>query len=679
MVASVGTLEQQHRSVGLLSRSARPGVSPGSASVISAGVVQRVAGIVASSLSVEELLPAVAAATIEGIPAARCTTFVVRDGALCPVGGDVPVLPLDVPVALRLLGRERTIGVADLARSSLRCLAGLGIDRGSLLAAPVVADGAPLGALVVVWDAPGRVVAPHERDLLETIAALVAVALQRVDAEGRAARASVLAESAAAFGRARSTEDVVAALEGACAALWPTATCQVRLEATAPALFAADEAAGSLLGGPADASGATERFLVDLPVASEAGAFGAVVVPRGATTAAPSSDELDVARSAASLAADALARVQGEEQARLRLHEAEVLARLSHVIACSGGLADAVRELNRTLAVELGVKLRSISIANAKLRVAVGGRMPDAAELEAVRSWRAVLAKGGALRCRPVPGGVLVPVAHRTKVHGAVRVVGGGESMEGTTEALLLAMGAACAELVHKAGLREHLADSERRLAVAAERDRIAQDLHDSVGQLIVSMGMRLAQYLADAPDKVWRSRLEELLQMAGRGNREVRQSVYALLFLEARGAGLASSIRELCSRYEITTGLPVRFQQQGTPTALPTPVEDALFRTAHEALVNAERHARASMLTVQLVYGDGEVRLSVRDDGVGLGHRDPFNRSGHFGIRAMQRRLEEAGGDLRVTNAAPRGVLVEARIPLRKGGARVGTRGRRR
>ncbi|MBW3668888.1 MAG: GAF domain-containing sensor histidine kinase [Actinobacteria bacterium] len=674
-MAGVATLEQQHRAVGLLTRSARPGGSPGSA-----GVVQRVAGIVASSLTVEELFTAVAKATIEGIPAARCNAFVVRDGALSPVDGDLPALPLDAPVALRLLGRDRTIGVADLTRSSLRCLAGPEADAGSLLAAPVVADGTPLGALVVVWDAPGRVVAAHERELLETIAALVGVALQRREAERRAARVSVLAAAAAALGQARTADDVVAALEGACAALWPAATCRVLLESAMPSLFAADEVAASLLGGPADASGVTERFFIGLPVTSEAGTFGAVVVRRGAATPAPSSAELEVARTAASLAADALARVEADEQARLRLHEAEVLARLSHVVACSGGLADAVRELNRTLAVDLGVKLRSISIANAKLRVAVGGRIPDAVELEAVRSWRAVLAKGGSLRCRPVPGGVLVPVAHRTKVHGAMRVAAGGVAIEGATEALLLAMGAACAELVHKAGLREQLADSERRLAVAAERDRIAQDLHDSVGQLIVAMGMRLAQYVADAPDKVWRLRLEELLQMAGRGNREVRQSVYALLFLEARGTGLASSIRELCSRFEITTGLPVRFQQRGTPTAMASVKEDALFRTAHEALVNAERHARASMLTVQLVYGSDGVRVSVRDDGVGLRHRDPFGRSGHFGIRAMQRRVEEAGGELRVTNAEPRGVLVEASVSSRKGAVGVaGARRRRR
>src|SRR5688500_5388285 len=106
---------------------------------------------------------------------------------------------------------------------------------------------------------------------------------------------------------------------------------------------------------------------------------------------------------------------------------------------------------------------------------------------------------------------------------------------------------------------------------------------------------------------------------------------------------------------------MPVRFVVRGTVVHMGASKEDALFRVAHEALVNIERHARASLATVQLTYGDDALSLSLRDDGVGLGHRDPFGRSGHFGIRAMQRRLEDAGGELRVTNAAPRGVLVEA------------------
>ncbi|MDQ3756772.1 MAG: hypothetical protein M3394_02860, partial [Actinomycetota bacterium] len=183
-------------------------------------------------------------------------------------------------------------------------------------------------------------------------------------------------------------------------------------------------------------------------------------------------------------------------------------------------------------------------------------------------------------------------------------------------------------------------------------------------------MGMRLAHYVADAPDKVWRSRMEELLRMAGRGNRQIRQAIHELLFLDARRDGLVASVRELVRTFETSTDLPVRFVVRGTPVSLSTEREDALFRVAHEALMNIERHARASLATVQLVYGDEDVVLSVRDDGVGLGHRDPFGAAEeHFGIRAMQKRLAAAGGELRVRNAKPRGVVVEGCIE-RKGAA---------
>ena len=665
MVASVVTLEEQYRSVGL---SPRPPDDARSAQVVE--VVQRVAEVAATASAVDDLLVAVAKATVEGIPAARCNAFAVDRDELTPVGAvsargrvmpvAVPPIPLDAVAALRLFARSRVIGVSDAARSALRSLDAEG--AGSLLAAPLVAEGRPLGALVLVTDVPGRVVAPHERRLLETIAALTGAGLQRVVAEHRAAVAAVTTEAALALAGASSESEVVATVGAAIETLWPGASWRVLSE---------EVGAGHCgVGGS----------VAVLPLRTDTDTFGVVAVSRGATAAAPTMPELDTGRIVATAAAGALARVRAGERLRLRLHEAEVLARLSQVVACSGGLVDAVREVNRTLPPDFGVKLRSVSIANAKLREAVGGRMPDAVELEAVRSWRAVLASGGKLRCRTVQAGtVLVPVANRNKVHGALRVATSGHA-QAPADHLLLAIGAACAEVVHRAAIRGHMAESERRLAIAAERDRIAQDLHDSVGQLVVGMGMRLAQHLAEAPDKVWRARLEELLQMAGRGNREIRQSVYALLFLEARQSGLVSSLRELCSRFEVTTGLPVRFQHFGVATPLTPAKEEALFRSAHEALVNAERHARASMLTVQLAFADDAVSLSVRDDGVGLGHRDPFNRSGHFGIRAMQRRAEEAGGEVRVTNAAPRGVLVEVRMPNAKGASRaVGTRRRRR
>lgn len=433
-----------------------------------------------------------------------------------------------------------------------------------------------------------------------------------------------------------------------------------------------------------------------LPLRVDDRVLGAVtVVPApGRGPRKPSAADVDAAAAVVGLAAAAVARLAEEEGMRLRLHHAQALYRLSDVVAGTGGIAAALRELNRTLPEDLGITLRSVCLTNPQMRAAVGAEAPEGVELEAVRSWRAILAKGRTpLRPRPVPGGLLVPVAHRARVQGALRVrlrgtgprsadrrtgdragQQGRRGRIGEVDDLLLALGAGCAEVVQRAALQRHLADSERRLAVAAERERIAQDLHDSVGQIVTGMGMRVAQYLADAPDRIWRARLEDLLRLAARGNREVREAIHALLFLDVHREGLRPSVRELVRKFEVTTGVPVRFQVRGTPVVLPSAKEDALFRVAHEALMNVERHSRAALVTVQLLYSADGVVLSVRDDGVGLGHRDPFGGDGgHFGIRAMQQRLEAAGGELRVQNARPRGVVVEARIARRRAGQRAG------
>jgi signal transduction histidine kinase len=559
------------------------------------------------------------------------------------------------------------------------------------LAVPLVANGERFGLLTLFCDEGVVRLAPRERASLEAVAALVAVALRnrRLEARASMSRRDVgqLVEIAASLNAASSLAQVIACIQSAYRDLVGARQCWVTLlseglsTTVSPSPGGLDwvpeiarrpgspvpcPAGDGSADGASDASGSAVLF----PLRVTEGMLGFVVVEPDSSEPATEED-LEAGQAVADLAAGALARAQLADRLRLRVHEAEALSRLAEVVASSGGLAEAVRALNRVLPAELGIRARSISLANAQLRATVGGPVPHASELEAVRSWRAVLGRGGRPQPRPGSGDLLVPMVHRSKVVGVLRVALRKEHDHQVAE-LLLAVGAGCAELVHKAVLRQHLADSERRLAVAAERDRIAQDLHDSVGQLVTGMGMRLAQYVADAPDRVWRARLEELLQMAGRGSREVRQSVYALLFLDAKRGGLQTSIRELCRKFETTTGIPVRFLVRGTVAPVGAAKEDALFRAAHEALVNIERHARASLATVQLAYEDDAVTLSVRDDGVGLGHRDPFGRSGHFGIRAMQRRLEDAGGDLRISNVTPRGVHVEAVIPRRKRTAHV-------
>lgn len=653
-----------------------------------AGVVARLAVSAAGADTLRELLQTAAGLALEAVPAERCSIFLADDAgtALRPAWATGPALdrslwrefrrmaPVDlaaVPARLRLFRSGRVAPVTDLTRSSL---APAGVARAfgarAALLAPLVANGDPLGLVVFDWSRPGRLFADEEREAAAAVAAVLALAVARFRPTPGPANATVVRRVAAvgrSLQRAGSGEEVFQRVDAALHELLG-----VRLAGADMLLGDRLADVDALRWCPAGRPMAASTLRLPLLLDKRRLGAASIDVPPGR---ALRPYEVRACADLLALAAESVVRLADEERMRRCLHESEVLRRVSEAIAGSGGVTGAVRDVNRVLKPAFGVSLEEVVLAKAPLRLAVGARAPEGVEVDALRSWRAVLGKGRSpLRPRPVDGDprlVLVPLAHRGRVLGVLRVTVPPDAAR-DLDAVLLGVGAACAEVVHRAGFLREVAESERRLAVAAERERIAQDLHDSVAQIVTGMGMRLAQYVADASDKVWRARMEELLRMAGRGNRQVRQAIHELLFLDARRDGLVASVRELVRTFETSTGLPVRFLVKGTAVSLGTDREDALFRVAHEALMNIERHSRASLATVQLTYGSDDVVLSVRDDGVGLGHRDPFGATdshGHFGIRAMQQRLAAAGGELRVSNAKPRGVVVEGRID-RKGAA---------
>lgn len=388
----------------------------------------------------------------------------------------------------------------------------------------------------------------------------------------------------------------------------------------------------------------------------------------------PTAEHLETGKTLTDLAATATARAHLHQELQWRLQRIEILYRLSDVASGAAKLAPTLRTLNELLPKEFGIKLESIILINPRLRDAFGASVPSMEDLSAIRSWRSTIARG----CTPplpraTSDGLLVPITHRKSVLGALKVSVDPRSPEQADDDLLLALSSTCAEVVYKAGLRRELAESDRRLAIAAERERIARDLHDSVGQLLTGLGMRLADFAEDACDPIWRERLEGLRDLAARGSREVRDVIQSLLFLQVRRHGLERSLRELARTFEATTGVRANFRVSGEVVSLATAAEGALFRVAHEALMNAERHSRASVVVVMLTYAGDGVTVAVTDDGVGLGDTDPLSHAkGHFGLRGSRCLLEDAGGELELCDLMPHGLRVQGRIPIR-GRAKIG------
>jgi signal transduction histidine kinase len=223
---------------------------------------------------------------------------------------------------------------------------------------------------------------------------------------------------------------------------------------------------------------------------------------------------------------------------------------------------------------------------------------------------------------------------------------------------------------------REHLSRVRQAELVNAERHRIARDLHDSVAQCLVGIGMHLEwchRHLD--PGSPAYERLVASKELARAGLGWVRSAVEELSGLEQPGTGLGQALRDLAADFSSAGLLRVSVRVTARQRQLPAATEHALFQITQEALWNAARHADASQAWVSLAYGDGQISLSVSDDGRGdpaaLGRYliAPAPRRGgpglhNHGLRNIAERAAELGGQVRLRRRRGGGLRVSVRVP---------------
>jgi two-component system, NarL family, sensor histidine kinase UhpB len=205
--------------------------------------------------------------------------------------------------------------------------------------------------------------------------------------------------------------------------------------------------------------------------------------------------------------------------------------------------------------------------------------------------------------------------------------------------------------------------ESGRRALEAQEheRQRVARELHDEVGQVLTGVMLELEQaaraggeaQLVTARESV-RHALEEVRRIA----RELRPEVLDDL-------GLQSALRSLCTAAAAHDGLRVERRLELGDEALSPEVELVVYRIAQESLTNVLRHSGASEVLVALGSVDGGLRLVVRDDGRGL----PADVAAGGGITGMRERALLVGGQLSVSTVDGGGTEVRLDVPLPGGG----------
>jgi signal transduction histidine kinase len=220
---------------------------------------------------------------------------------------------------------------------------------------------------------------------------------------------------------------------------------------------------------------------------------------------------------------------------------------------------------------------------------------------------------------------------------------------------------------------REQLARVRQAELLSAERHRIARDLHDGVAQCLVGIGMHLEWCRQHSdPGAPEYDRLVASRELARAGLGWVRSAVDELSGLEHPGTGLGQTLRDLAADFRSARLLRVSVRVSGCQRQLPPAVEHSLFQISQEGLWNVVRHAQASQAWLSLAYGDGQVRLSVADDGTG----DPTAAARHLasaapshgrhGLRNIAERTAELNGVIRARRRRGGGLRITVSIPAR-------------
>ncbi len=260
--------------------------------------------------------------------------------------------------------------------------------------------------------------------------------------------------------------------------------------------------------------------------------------------------------------------------------------------------------------------------------------------------------------------------------HATAQLRGHGEQLYDATTQHARDLAARSAEL---AETQRQLVAALQRQALDDERHRIGRELHDSVTQSVLSIGMTIEVCRAElesmgGPAKDIAERLAPAKDLTGHAVEQLRAAIYALHQAADEPAGpLPVMLQRLCTVHR-PAGLHVRVMLDGSPIPLPTEVEQSMLRWTGEALFNAAAHGKATRALVRLRYRADVVALSVSDNGTGdpaqlrraLRLSRASDLSGrHRGLADMLALAEELRGVLSIRRSRSGGVLLRPDIPL--------------
>lgn len=202
------------------------------------------------------------------------------------------------------------------------------------------------------------------------------------------------------------------------------------------------------------------------------------------------------------------------------------------------------------------------------------------------------------------------------------------------------------------------LQENLRHLAVLEERNRLAREIHDGLGASLSSLIIQSEYVLKQTHDEKLREEISELRSVAEESIDELRRS----LSMMRSDFDLVPTLEEHCYTVAQRSGMEVKFRATGSIPRLEGRVQLSIFRVLQEALNNVRKHARARLVVVELIHLEGQVRLTVRDDGLGFDYQGDLR--GHYGLANMRERARQLGGSFYLESAPGQGCTITFAVP---------------
>src|SRR5437899_5322819 len=221
--------------------------------------------------------------------------------------------------------------------------------------------------------------------------------------------------------------------------------------------------------------------------------------------------------------------------------------------------------------------------------------------------------------------------------------------------------------LAHQAMLAIQLnefAEQSRQAAILEERNRMARDIHDTLAQGFTGVIVQLEaaeDAIACCRRKEANEHLQRASELARQSLNEARRSVHALRPQALQRGNFWEALKGIVKNTTAGTALHTTFALRGKLRDLPLVWQENLLHIGQEALTNALKYAHPRNFETRLICNSKELRLELRDDGDGFKVRD-----GHdgFGLAGMRERVEQMGGELKITTARGKGTKVIVTVP---------------